>query len=156
MPETKGPELSHPVTRDGTPIPFFPVSKRVVIERLDPEKEMGGLIIPETAQVQMGLATVLAAGPQAMGFLDDMGISVGDTVAIAKYSGLFWDWQPPGTTSTRDRHRVDIISVDDILGCKELAEKMIDGRLGIALYQPTDGSEPEYRFMQEQPTPKAA
>jgi hypothetical protein len=41
------------------------------------------------------------------------------------------------------------MSVEDILGCKELAEKMIDGRMGIALYDPGDGGEPEYRFMQQ-------
>lgn len=147
MSEKKGPELSHPVTRDGTPIPFFPVGKRIVVERLDPEKEMGGLIIPETAQVQMGLATVLAAGPVAQGHLDDMGISIGDTIALAKYSGLFWDWQPEGTESTRDRRKVDIISVEDVLGCKELAAKMVDGRMGIELYDPGDGKGQEYRFI---------
>jgi chaperonin GroES len=197
MPETKGPELSHPVTRDGTPIPFFPISKRLVVERIEAEEQMGGIIIPDTAKVPHGLATVLAAGPKAMAVLDDMGIAIGDTISMAKYAGVDWEWQPPGTSAYADRHKVVLISVDDILGCKELAEKMIDGRMGIALYQPTkpcrycggggntiappgsgqmfgirDGSvikcdscngsgaipegDPEYRFMQEQPTPKAA
>jgi len=142
-----GPQLSHPVTRDGTAIPFFPIGRRVVIERLEPESVMGGIIIPQTSQVQMGLATVLAAGPVAQGVLDDAGIQIGDTVAIAKYSGLFWNWQPAGTTSTKDRHTVDIIQVDDILGCQELAEKMFDGRLGIELHDP-DGDR-EYRFIQQ-------
>lgn len=156
MTTKKGPELSHPVTRDGTPIPFFPIGKRIVVERIEPETVMGGLHIPDTAQVQMNLGTVLAAGPAAQGVLDDAGISIGDTVAFGKYTGLYWDWQPAGTDSTRDRHKVDIIGVDDILGCRELAEKMIDGRLGIGLYEPEPGKR-EYRFFREEtPETKAA
>ena len=92
----KGPELSHPVTRDGFPIPFFPIGRRIVVERLEAEKVMGGLHIPDTAQVQMQLATVLAAGPVAMGVLDDAGIAIGDTIALGRYASMFWDWQPGG------------------------------------------------------------
>lgn len=156
MSESKGPALSHPVTRDGTPIPFFPIGKRIVIERIESEEQMGGILIPETSKVPHGLATILAAGPAAMGVLSDAGIAIGDTISIAKYAGVEWEWQPEGTNSIADRHKVHLIQVDDILGCKELAEKMIDGRLGIALYQPEGGGEPEYRFMQEQPASKAA
>jgi co-chaperonin GroES (HSP10) len=143
-----GPQLSHPVTRDGTPLPFFPIGKRVVVERIESESEMGGIIIPDTAKVPHGLATVLAAGPKAMDLLYDAGIEVGDVVSIAKYVGVDWEWQPEGTTSIADRHKASVCSVDDLMGCKELAEKMIDGRMGIARVRLDDGTE-EHRFLKQ-------
>lgn len=143
-----GPRLSHPVTREGHPIPFFPVGKRVIVERVPPETEMCGLHIPDSYQAPQQYATVIACGPQAQGILDDMGIAIGDTVCFGKYSGVFWEFQPPGTTTHKERRRVDMIDVADIYGAKELAEKMIDGRIGIAIHKYDDG-EQEYRFMEE-------
>jgi co-chaperonin GroES (HSP10) len=134
-----GPRLSHPVTRDGTPIPFFPVGSRVVVERLPPETKIAGITIPDTAQALQQYGTVVAAGPQAQGILDDMGIGIGDTVCFGKHVGLNWEWNPDGKESYKDRHRVEIIRAEDILGGKELAEQMVDGRLGIALYCPDCG-----------------
>jgi len=155
---TSGPRRSHPVTRDGKAIPFFPVGKRVVVERLPPETTvLGGLLhIPDTHQAPQQYATVIAAGPAAQGILDDMGIAIGDTICFGKYAGLFWEWQPDGTTTHADRRRVDIINVDDIFGGKELAEKMIDGRLGIdkvdidtGLVATEISKNIEYRFLEE-------
>lgn len=144
-----GPRLSHPVTRDGCAIPFFPVGRRLIVERLPPETEIVGLHIPDNYQAPTQYATVIAAGPGAQGVLDDMGIAIGDTVCFGKYSGVFWEWQPPELPrEMKNRRRVDLISVEDIYGGKELAEKMIDGRLGISLYKPEDGDH-EYRFFEE-------
>jgi co-chaperonin GroES (HSP10) len=145
-----GPRLSHPVTRDGSAVPFFPIGDRVLVERVPPDAKIGILHIPDNAQAPQQYATVVAAGPHAQGILDDAGIKIGDTICFGRYSGVFFEWQIPGTESYKDRRRVDLINVSDIFGCKELAEKMIDGRLGIALHQPQGGGDPEYRFFEEQ------
>lgn len=149
-----GPRLSHPVTRDGHAIPFFPIGDRVLVERIPPDAKIGILHIPDNAQAPQQYATICAAGPHAQGVLDDAGIAIGDTICFGKWAGVFFEWQIPGTDSYKDRRRVDLINVNDIYGCKELAEKMIDGRLGIALYQPRDPEghptgEQEYRFFKE-------
>lgn len=133
---TSGPRLSHPVTRDGCPVPFFPIGARVLVERIPPEAKIGVLHIPDTVQAPQQYGTVVAAGLAAQGKLDDYGISIGDTVCFGKWAGVFFEWQPPGTSEFKARRRVDLINVDDIMGGKELAEKMLDGRLGIALYRP--------------------
>lgn len=149
-----GPQLSHPVTRDGHPIPFFPVGKRVAVERLPPATIVSGLHIPDTAQAVQQYATVIACGPQAQGALDDMGIGIGDTICFGKHAGLNWEWEidDDGTAATKlsvqRRRRVDIIDVGDILGSKELAEKMIDGRRAIMKRELPDGQY-EYRFFDE-------
>lgn len=146
----KGPRLSNPVTRDGQPIPFFPMGKRVAVERIPTEEMMGTMYIPETSQNQQQYATVIAAGPQAQGILDDMGVKIGDTISFAKYSGVGWEWLVPGEGIALERtRRIDVIAVDDIQGCKETAEKMADGRLGIALHRPDGGGDGEYRFFEE-------
>jgi len=119
-----------------------------VVERLPPEEKIGMFVIPDAHQQACQYATVLAAGPQAQGILDDMGIKVGDTIAFGKFVGVRWAWQPEGTDSIKDRQEVDLVNVDDIFGCRELADKMFDGRLGISLYTPPTG-EPEYRFFEE-------
>jgi co-chaperonin GroES (HSP10) len=144
-----GPRLSHPVTRDGTAIPFFPIGDKLIVERLPPDAQIGILHIPDNAQALQQYATIIAAGPRAQGVLDDAGICIGDTVCFGKWAGVFFEWQPPGTVDFKSRRRVDLINVADIYGCKELADKMIDGRLGIALHTPEQGS-PEYRFFEEQ------
>jgi co-chaperonin GroES (HSP10) len=144
-----GPRLSHPVTRDGHAVPFFPIGDRLLVERIPPDAKIGILHIPDNIQALQQYATVVAAGPHAQGVLDDAGIGIGDTICFGRYSGVFFEWQIPGTDSFKDRRRVDLINVNDIFGCKELSEKMIDGRLGIQLYTPEKG-EPEYRFFEEQ------
>lgn len=150
-----GPQLSHPVTRDGHAIPFFPVGKRVAVERLPPETMIGGLHVPDNAQALQQYATVIACGPQAQGALDDMGISIGDIICFGKHAGLHWDWEieNDGTAATalssQRRRSVYIIDVGDILGSKELAEKMIDGRRAIMKRDLPDGQY-EYRFFDEQ------
>ena len=158
---SSGPQRSHPVTRDGSPLPFFPVGTRICVERLPPNSEVGGIIIPDSAQDKMQYGTLCAAGPQAQGRLDDMGIDIGDTICFGKHAGLEWTWTVPGEGFAHLRKRsVEIIRDEDVFGGKELAEKMIDGRLGIALYCPECGgmkddtrhdtenhkSEVEYRF----------
>ncbi len=144
----KGPALSKPVTRSGDPIPFFPVGDRVCVERLPDDTKIGMIDIPETSQAKQQYATVIAAGPPAQGVLDDMGIKVGDTITFAKYSGIEWEWIPKGK-GLADKQKVDLINVKDIQGGAELAEKMMDGRLGIALHLNESTGQQEYRFFEE-------
>lgn len=146
-----GPQLSHPVTRDGFCIPFFPVGKRVIVERLPPETTvLGGLLhIPDSAQAVQQYATFIAAGPQAQAVIDDMGISIGDTICFGRFAGIFFEWQPEGTASMTDRRRVDMIDAGDILGAKELAEKIYNGEKAIMKRELPDGQY-EYRFFDEE------
>lgn len=145
---SKGPRLSHPVTRDGTPATFFPVGERVLVQRIPPNTKVGMFFVPETHQKRQQFATVIAAGPKAQGILDDMGIKIGDTVTLGQYAGV--SWEIPPSENIREARELDLINVHDIFGCQELAEKMIDGRLGIMLYAiPGKDGEQEYRFFEE-------
>lgn len=149
-PISDGPKLSHPVTRDGHCIPFFPVGNRVIVERLKPETTvLGGLLhIPENAQALQQYATLIAVGLPAQGKMDDMGIQIGDTVVFGKWAGVFFEWQPEGTTSMGERRRVDMLDADNIMGGKEIAEKLFNGSRAIILHQLPDGTS-EYRFADE-------
>lgn len=142
------PAIGNPVTREGYPIPFFPIGKRVVIQRIPKDTKIGEFVIPESFQVEQNYATVIAAGPRAQEILDDAGISIGDTICFGKWAGTFWEWQPEGTTGFKERQKVDLLSVDDIFGCKELSDKMIDGRLGMVKKTLAEGGY-EWRFAEE-------
>lgn len=139
----RGPSLSNPVTRDGQPLPFFPVGRRILVERIPEDAKVGSIFIPDSAKQTQVYATLVAAGPKAQDIIDDMGIQIGDTVSFGKFSTVGYEWHVmvDGRTETR---KVDQMQVDDIFGCKELAEKMIDGRLGIALNE----APREYRFFE--------
>lgn len=143
----RGPRLSNPVTRDGQPVPFFPVGRRILVERLPEDAKVGSIIIPEIAKQTQVYATLVAAGPKAQDIIDDMGIQIGDIVSFGKFSTVGYEWfvQIDGRTETR---KVDQMQVDDIFGCRELAEKMIDGRMGIALHVDEKSSLREYRFFE--------
>lgn len=154
-PISAGPQLSHPVTRDGHCIPFFPAGERVIVERL-PENEMiGGIHIPENAKQQQQYATLIAAGLQAQGRIDDMGLVIGDTICFGKYAGQFWQWEieNDGTEATKfssqRMRRVDAVNVSDILGGQELAGKIYRGEMAIMKRDLPDGQY-EYRFFTEE------
>ena len=63
-----------------------PIGKRVVIELLDDivEKNVGGIIIPDTAKDKPNVGVVVAVGTEEE--LQKL-IKVGDKVIYAKYSG---------------------------------------------------------------------
>jgi len=139
------PTLNNPVVRSGARCPFFPTGDRVLVEKLGAAEEMvSSIVIPEKEQAVSLYAMVVAAGPLAMDHLRDMGIGIGDTVCIGKYSGVVWEWRPEGTLKFE---RVDVINVKDIYGGVELADKIASGEVYIDLYKEADGVE-RHRFFQ--------
>lgn len=145
---TPKPALNNPVTRDGYPIPFFPCGSRVVVQRLPPETTIAGFIIPESHRAEQNYATVIAAGLPAQEILDDMGVSIGDTVCFGKYSGTWWEWQPEGTTEIKLRQRVDLMDAKDIFGAVETVAKVMSGSYGIIKHELPNGGY-ERRFAEE-------
>ncbi len=83
---------------------FQPLANRVLIER---EEEVtttaSGIIIPDNAKEKPLQGKVLAVGPDAK----DEGISEGDTVVFAKYSG---------SEIVLDNNEYLILNSDEILG----------------------------------------
>lgn len=150
-----GPRLSHPVTRDGHCIPFFPAGARVIVERLPEDAMIGGLHIPDSAKAQQQYATLVAAGLQAQAQIDDMGLKIGDTICFGKYAGQWWQWEVEndGTEATKfsaqRMRRVDAVNVADIMGGQELAGKIFRGEMAIMKRELPDGQY-EYRFFDEQ------
>ena len=63
---------------------FRPLGDRVVVERKIEETTKGGIFIPDTVKDKPLEGKVIAVGKEA---LDD-GISEGDIVVFAKFSGL--------------------------------------------------------------------
>ena len=70
---------------------FHPLHDRIVLRRITPpEKTVGGIIIPDTAQEKPAEGEVIAVGPGAR---DDQGriialdVKVGDRVLFGKWSG---------------------------------------------------------------------
>lgn len=143
---SNSPSLNNPVVRSGAPIPLFPIGDRVVVEKLDIEEELvSGIVVPGLDKEKNLYATVIAAGPLAMDVLRDACIDVGDTVCIGKYSGVVWEWRPKGTLRNE---RVDIINVKDIYGSVQLADKVMNGQIGIDLNDDKDGVT-RHRFVRE-------
>ena len=71
---------------------FKPLQDRVLIERLEQEKQTaGGIIIPDTAKEKPSEGVVVAVGEGARcsktGELCDMTLKVGDKVLFGKWSG---------------------------------------------------------------------
>jgi len=68
-----------------------PLQDRVVIRRVEEEKETaGGIILPGSAQEQQNMGEVLAVGPgkaSDSGSLVAMTVKVGDKVMFGQYSG---------------------------------------------------------------------
>jgi chaperonin GroES len=68
-----------------------PLDDRVVVRRLEAEeKTAGGIVLPDAAKEKPQKAKVVAAGPGKQldsGGRAPMGVAVGDTVLVGKYSG---------------------------------------------------------------------
>lgn len=129
--------LNNPIVRSGARLPMLPSGDRVAVERLEEEEDMvGGLVIPGTDKDRNLYATVVAAGLAALDVLHDHCINIGDTVCIGRYSGVVWNFRPPGTTRSE---RVDIVGAKDVYGCVEMVDKVMTGDIKIELNTDGDG-----------------
>ncbi len=91
-----------------------PLHDRVVIERLEEERQSaGGIVIPDTATEKPIRGKIVAIGPGKM--LDDgkiipLGVREGETVLFGKYSG---------TEVKIDGTELVVMREDDIMGVLE-------------------------------------
>ena len=95
------------------PMKFRPLHDRVVIRRLNAEKTVGDIIIPDTAQEKPMEGDVIAAGPGARN-------EQGEIVALEVKSGdriLFGKWS--GTEVKLDGEELLIMKESDIMGIIE-------------------------------------
>lgn len=145
MPDTHRAALNNPVVRSGARLPMLPTGDRVAVERVDEEEDVvGGIIIPGGDKERNQYATIVAAGLLALDVMHDHNIHIGDTICIAKYSGIVWQWRPKGVSRTE---RVDIINVKDIYGSVEMVEKVASEEIMIELITDDDGQR-RHRYMQ--------
>ena len=69
---------------------FRPLNDRIAIERDPPERMIGSIVIPDTAQQKLARGTVVAVGPGAKdeaGERSPMDVELGDRVLFSKYAG---------------------------------------------------------------------
>ncbi len=91
-----------------------PLGNRVVVERVEEEKQLsGGIIIPDSAKEKGQSAKVIAVGPGAKkdeGGVVPPDVNVGDTVLIGQYAG---------NDVNVDGNDYVIMTEDEILGILE-------------------------------------
>lgn len=69
---------------------FRPLNDRIAIERDPPERTIGSIVIPDTAQQKLARGTVVAVGPGAKdedGARLPMDVGLGDRILFGKYAG---------------------------------------------------------------------
>ena len=68
-----------------------PLGNRILVQRLEEEKELkGGIILPDTAKKKQEIAVVIAVGPGKVtkeGKTLPMPVKAGDKILMDKYSG---------------------------------------------------------------------
>ena len=143
-------------------LPFAVVGDRCFV-KMDPpeERTLGGLHIPQTAQMKRFSGRILDAGLSARDKLYDNGISVPGQVVFGKFAGIIEEWRHiiegphdlpdaaydfmplPHEENTPPRYKcrntgavmvIDpclVMNVDDVLGSMELATQI---RTGSAVY----------------------
>lgn len=90
-----------------------PLHDRIVIKVLEEQKEVGGIIIPDTAKEKPQKGEVLAVGDGKLkedGTRRELSVKVGDKVIFAKYSG---------TEFKMDNEEYLIMREEDILAILE-------------------------------------
>jgi chaperonin GroES len=95
---------------------FRPLHDRVLVRRVDEEKQTaGGIIIPDTAKEKPVEGTILAIGPgrrNEKGERTPLDVKVGDIVLFGKWSG---------TEAKIDGEDLMIMNESDIIGIIEAA-----------------------------------
>lgn len=72
-------------------VKFEPLRGMVLIRRLDPEKKIGAIYVPETVQDRPSIGRVAAIGPGHIrdnGTTRQMTVKPGDVVMFEKFSGF--------------------------------------------------------------------
>ncbi len=90
-----------------------PLHDRVLVRRLEEEKTIGGIIIPDTAKEKPQQGEVIAVGPGKTldnGDIRALDVKVGDIVLFGKYSG---------TEITIKNEELVVMREDDIMGVVE-------------------------------------
>jgi chaperonin GroES len=67
-----------------------PLQDRILVERVEEEEKVGGIIIPDTAKEKPQKGTIIAVGPgrkDENGKLITIELKKGDTVLFNKYAG---------------------------------------------------------------------
>lgn len=67
-----------------------PLQDRILVERVEEEEKVGGIIIPDTAKEKPQKGTIIAVGPgrkDENGKLISIELKKGDTVLFNKYAG---------------------------------------------------------------------
>lgn len=97
--------------KTGRPLQDFrPLNDRIAIERDPPERTIGSIVIPDTAQQKLARGTVVAVGPGARdetGARLPMDVELGDRILFGKYAG--------DEVKIEDRE-VTIIRQSDVIG----------------------------------------
>jgi chaperonin GroES len=105
-------------------IPYLPLSKNVLIYRLEgEEKTAGGLYVPETAKEVRSRGVLLAAGLAARDILADGLIEIGDEVCFAHYAGRDREVEK---RAGKEPSRILECKVEDILGSVDALERVKD------------------------------
>lgn len=69
---------------------FRPLNDRIAVERDPPERKIGSIVIPDTAQQKLARGTVVAIGPGAKdedGERMPMDVELGARIVFGKYAG---------------------------------------------------------------------
>lgn len=98
-----------------------PAGDHVVVREDEPEEQVDGLYIPDTAQKQPTTGTVLAAGPgrrnEATGEREPMRLEVGDRVLYGKWSGTAFETVKDGEVLLiRQEHVLALLEEEDAAG----------------------------------------
>ena len=71
------------MTKTASQTKLKPVGSRVVVQRLEEEEKLGGIILPDTAKKKQETAMVIAVGTGK----DMPELKVGDKILMDKYAG---------------------------------------------------------------------
>jgi len=93
-----------------------PLFDRVLVEKAEPVKKIGGIVLPEAAQQKVHWGKVIEVGSgkrTADGKIFPMSIKKGDTVMLSDWSG--------STVKVNDKE-LHIVKEEEILGTVELED----------------------------------
>lgn len=74
-------------------LPSVPLNDRIMVRQDEPpEESVGGILIPQAAQIQARTGTILSAGLRAMDIMYDNGDQVHDRIEFGQFAGVWEEW----------------------------------------------------------------